>query len=323
MRTFLIQRLSIIKQILLGNFAPYKILLLNPLLTLFSIIKGSKDSRLSYYNKNLKTVVYFLKKQGYNVCINDRIKKDYDPDKKNILIAVESPEYVKYLNWIDVDMEFVAEISYGNFYNLKNFYPARDLHISFDGFVELELNKVYNKNKLISMIYSKTKNLTGHKLRHEVSNKLGHKIDMFGYGYTGVYLKDKRETLDEYMFHVTIENCKNPFYSSEKIYDCFKTKCIPIYWGGEENLVELGFDINGIIIFDTIDNLDTILKNLDEKKYKLMKKYATFNYEKLIELRTNFTMKTLYGALSMGGYYMTTGSMYNGEHNNLSIGINK
>ena len=173
------------------------------------------------------------------------------------------------------------------------------------------------------MIYSSAKTLTGHKFRHEVAEALNQQMDMFGYGHNGRYLTDKKDSLDDYMFQVVIENCKRPLYSSEKIYDCFKTKTVPIYWGGEENLKELGFDLKGILCFDTVDDLEQILKKLDDNLYQAMLEHVEYNHNRLIELRTKLTMGTLYHAYALSGYFYTVDSTFNGKHNKLSLGIDQ
>ena len=96
---------------LLGRYAPYQYLIMNPMGLLETIIKGKRSHRLNYYNRSLDSITKFLKLQGYNVCINDKAREMYDPAKKNILIAAESPEYVEYLKWLDEEMIFEAEIS--------------------------------------------------------------------------------------------------------------------------------------------------------------------------------------------------------------------
>ena len=56
-----------------------------------------------------------------------------------------------------------------------------------------------------------------------------------------------------------IENGKYPEYVTEKLYDCIKLGTVPIYWGGEEALRKMGFDIQGFIFFDSLEELEEIL----------------------------------------------------------------
>lgn len=134
---------------------------------------------------------------------------------------------------------------------------------------------VHKKNKITSMVYSKKKYLEGHFLRHQAANTITG-VDLYGSGYRPI--KNKSEALNDYMFSITIENCKKDYYFSEKLIDCFITGTVPIYWG----CPSIGdfFNEKGIITFDTIEELKQILNNLNEEDYKNMEQYVLENYEK-------------------------------------------
>jgi hypothetical protein len=319
------KRLAIVKSMFDGRYAPYYLLLTNIVASLSSVFLAKKHNKLNPYSKPLNSIVYFLEKQGFNICINANIKRDYDPSKKNILVALESPENVLNWGWISSEMEFVAEISYGNFFKTNNFYPATDLIVASDIFVEMNSVVVFDKSKLVSMIYSTKKVLSGHKLRYDIVSKFNTRIDMFGAGAHGIFLKEKKEALSDYMFQIAIENHKSDLYVTAVIFDCFKTKTIPIYWGGGINgsgVENLGFDTNGIIFFETLEELNGILNNISSELYYEMLNSAEYNYNKLIELRNNLTLKVLYGSLVLNGSgFGTIMSKHKGKHNNLTIGI--
>jgi hypothetical protein len=71
------------------------------------------------------------------------------------------------------------------------------------------------------------------------------------------------------------------YYFTEKIIDCFMTGTIPIYYGCPS--IENFFDINGIIVFDTVDELENILYNLTEKDYNEKYESIKNNFEKAKE----------------------------------------
>lgn len=147
-----------------------------------------------------------------------------------------------------------------------------------DQFIE----KTYNKNFKVSFIKSFKNQLEGHKLRHLVPNILNNK------SFTPLMLENipiKYPLFVNSMFHITIENCKENNYFTEKLVDCFITKTIPIYWGCPN--IDNYFDPSGIIKFSTIEELNDILTNLTvddyysrldviEKNYITSKKYAFF-----------------------------------------------
>jgi len=47
-------------------------------------------------------------------------------------------------------------------------------------------------------------------------------------------IDDKYATLAKYQFSLCFENCVYPGYVTEKIFDCFLAKCIPIYYGAPD-----------------------------------------------------------------------------------------
>ena len=137
---------------------------------------------------------------------------------------------------------------------------------------------IHKKNKIISIISSNKTFLTGHKLRHEVISKIP-KLDVYGRGYKEI--PTKLDGLKDYKFSIAIENDKVDYYFTEKIIDCFITGTIPIYWGCPS--IGNFFDINGILTFNTIDELNDIINNLDNE------------YEKRFEsVKTNFELSKKY-----------------------------
>jgi hypothetical protein len=64
---------------------------------------------------------------------------------------------------------------------------------------------------------------------------------------------------------------------TEKLLDCFKTLTVPIYYGCTN--IEKYFNPKGIIQFNTIEELDDILKNLTPSMYDEMLPYLHENFE--------------------------------------------
>jgi len=140
--------------------------------------------------------------------------------------------------------------------------------------IPLEKWDISKKQKLVSIIVSAKKDLPGTLLRHEVIESFNEMIDQFGYmnpicgNFTG---------LNEYMFNICIENSKHDCYFSEKICDCFALGTVPIYWGTK--LVKDLFNPEGIITFETLDDLYEILKSLNEDLYKFKMNAVKENFE--------------------------------------------
>ena len=136
------------------------------------------------------------------------------------------------------------------------------------------------KENKVSIIAS-SKNFTeGHQLRHKVIDKFKD-IEVFGYGYNPV--ENKEDSLSKYMYSVTIENCRQPGYWTEKIVDCFATKTIPIFWG--DDAVSDFFDPEGIIYFNSQEELGEILEDLKVNGDAIFesKQAAVENNFKLVE----------------------------------------
>jgi len=123
------------------------------------------------------------------------------------------------------------------------------------------------KSKLCSTFASVKAQALGHRLRHQIVDRFKntYNIDCFG-GYPKNYIEKKEDGLNEYYFSVTIENAIVPGYWTEKLVDCFATKTIPIYWG-DKTSVNKFFDEDGIIYFNTIDELGDILDKLTPELY--------------------------------------------------------
>ena len=81
-------------------------------------------------------------------------------------------------------------------------------------------------------------------------------------------INSKEDILKKYKFAFAIENARENDYISEKIFDCFKAKCVPIY-SGAPNINEL-IPSNCFINLDdfkTYEDLYIFLCSIDQKKY--------------------------------------------------------
>lgn len=146
--------------------------------------------------------------------------------------------------------------------------------------IQPEKQKIYEKNKLLSIISSNKKITKGHKLRHEVINKFGNLMSIYGRGYNPI--KYKLEGLKDFMFSIVIENMKKDFYFTEKLIDCFMTGTIPIYYGCPS--IGNFFDSKGVLSFETIEELNDIINKLSENLYN----------DKIQSIKNNFNIAKNY-----------------------------
>lgn len=136
-----------------------------------------------------------------------------------------------------------------------------------------------HKSKMCSFVYSSKNFLPGHNLRHQISKLIdtnNYAVDKFGMGHNPI--DKKSEGLKEYMFSLAIENSISRGYFTEKIFDCFATKTIPIYWG--DSYLWNTFDKRGAITFNHLTELPDILSDLTIEKYESMKESIDDNWKK-------------------------------------------
>lgn len=131
-----------------------------------------------------------------------------------------------------------------------------------------------DKSKLLSIISSNKTQTNGHKLRHTIIN-LFNNIDVYGRGYNPI--DNKIIACKDYMFQIVIENTKCDYYFTEKIIDCLQTGVIPIYYGCPS--ISNFFNINGILFFNTIDELYEIINSLSHELYKSKIEHIKDNFE--------------------------------------------
>lgn len=133
-------------------------------------------------------------------------------------------------------------------------------------------------------------------------------LDLYGYGWEKENLKcyrgiteNKLETLSKYKFCFCFENMKNiSGYVTEKIFDCFFSKCVPIYFGAE--------DITEIIPtkcfidfrqFNSLEELEVKLNKIGEEEYS---RYL-FSAEQFInsnEFKNNFGIEKYVESILQG-----------------------
>jgi hypothetical protein len=179
---------------------------------------------------------------SYENIINFEDKFDYILTFDETLLK-RNPKYIKYI----VGQTRVPD-------DIANFYP---------------------KSKHISLIASNKSMSHGHRYRYEVANSVASKynIDLWGYAYKR--FEDKIEPLKDYQFSIAITNSKINNYFTEILLDCFRLGTIPIFWGCPN--IDEYFDVRGMEIFNTIEELDNILQNL--KPYEEYIEFAKTNFE--------------------------------------------
>ena len=136
---------------------------------------------------------------------------------------------------------------------------------------------LHKKENIVSMIASSKRFTEGHNFRHIIANELSnkHKIDMWGSGYN--IFDEKLSPLKSYAYSICVMNTNVNNYFTEILIDPISLGCVPILWGCP-NISEY-FNTDGIITFNTLEELDNILYNISLDDYNNRKKAIEENIE--------------------------------------------
>ena len=221
-------------------------------------------------------------KSDIDIHIDGAIRLNLNKPKENKYGWVFESEEIFNIKWIIDNVRSVLDS-----YELIFTHNKKLLDLS-DKFVFMPANafwikspEIHKKNKLVSMIYSRKSQTSGHKKRIKIANKYKGLVDGYGRGVNPI--NNKEEGLTDYMFSIVVENGKYDNYFTEKILDCFATGTIPIYWGCE-NIGEY-FDEGGIIKLTDDFDVKSLTKELYLNKLNSIRKNfeRVLNYEILEE----------------------------------------
>ena len=230
---------------------------------------GFQHASSTTLNKKSKSITW-----NYNKFINEKtfyidnsIIQGLNDKKSKVKfgILLESKFVVKDLKKICVNNVDILKKEYRYIfthdYDLLKIDPELFKYCPANG-TWIDKPKIYNKNKLVSMI-SSAKNFTpGHKFRLKFINQYKSQLDLFGRGFNEI--KYKEEGLKDYMFSICIENGNYDCYFTEKILDCFACGTIPVYYGTSK--ISDYFDSKGIVFIDSNFNINNLTKRLYESK---------------------------------------------------------
>jgi hypothetical protein len=122
---------------------------------------------------------------------------------------------------------------------------------------------IYPKRHGVSLMTTDKRGMPGHRLRRHIYNEFS--LDAYGRGSNPV--DSKLEALSDYRYSVVVESIRLNYYFSEKLIDCLSCGTVPIYWGCPG--IGRFFNMEGIIPFETTDELDYILLNVcSERDYR-------------------------------------------------------
>lgn len=228
-----------------------------------------------------------LNNKHVNICV-DTVRYDVNADYNFLLLFEPATKFpLEYKLLSDNHYNFDKIYTYDE--NLLNLYENAEFFLRGTSWLNLN-NLNLNKNKQISFLMSDKNILPGQKFRSEVYDLLT--------TYESINLleifKHKSpphvELFDYYnnaMFNMAIEHSVVKNFFTEKIVHCFLSKTIPIYYGCPN--IGDWFDMDGIIIFNDIDELKNIFDVIDENYYNSRQKSIEKNYENAVSLCYNIS----------------------------------
>lgn len=169
--------------------------------------------------------------------------------------------------------------------------PALPWHLdkTYDDLVKCDIP---TKQRNLSWVTSNLNILRGHRKRMKFLEQLRQAVvefDLFGRGFN--YINNKWDGIAPYKYSLAIENCRNEYYWSEKIADCFLSWTMPIYYGCTR--IHNYFPSEAMVNLDTIEGSDVIekvktviasdlwRKNLDAIEFSrnlILDKYQLFTF---------------------------------------------
>ena len=195
------------------------------------------------------------------------------PSSKKILWLIETEDIIPHAYAEAISLRHDVHKVYSWDKDLCYRYPNFHYYPFGSTFLTDDEQQLYDKCKDVSFLMSSKTYTKGHKLRHQIKNQYGEKIQNVKQSPP---MDPKINWLKDYRFSVIVENCRVRGYFSEKIIDCFRTGTIPIYWGDPD--IGNTFNSEGILCFETLSELDNILDSATEELYVKLRKAAEENY---------------------------------------------
>lgn len=140
--------------------------------------------------------------------------------------------------------------------------------------------KIYPKTKNICAIASFKQQLPGHKLRHQAIRLFAQKYNIDVYGNAYNRFENTIDVLRDYRYCVVIENVKDGFMMTEKLFGPMLAGCIPIYYGTDEARKIFS---DRLITFNDLDELGKKLPNCTDEMYNMLMHSTQLNFEKAKE----------------------------------------
>jgi len=265
------------------------------IIKIFSDYATTEDMIRAYFNmdnlffdKNYNVTYRFTDDEDYThaIIINNAMP-ELKISKENVIgLAHEPPEF------LNLSSEFINYVNkYVSKYYIGEKYTLPDEFIEGYGYIgHCSIPKcMIHKNKLMSIMISQKQFTHGHIYRHKLAELILHHnlpIDIYGRG-CNLYspnnlLKgefNNNECIENYLFHISIENTQHPHYFTEKITNSLLYGTNVLYLGCN-NIFNYFDEDDGIYLLngDLSNDINLIINILNNwQKY-----YKEINREKIL-----------------------------------------
>lgn len=190
-----------------------------------------------------------------DLCFKMSRLKQFKNTKKICLLLEPpsiSPQNYEYIEKNYADFDIVISHWTDFLYKIPNgiFSPC------WQSWIDKKHFGICNKTKNISTITSWKQWTELQKFRHKLLPLIKEKIDIFGNG-TDKPIDHKVQAIQDYRFHLVIENCSLASYWSEKFTDAILLKSVPIYLGCPT--IKNFYNPEGILFIDESRPIDSVL----------------------------------------------------------------
>jgi hypothetical protein len=244
-----------------------------------------------FFDKNYNITYQFTEDEDYtHAIIVNKAMPELKISKENVIgLAHEPPEFLALIPCNNRDNNFINYVTkYVGKYYIGEKYDLPEEFVEGNGYIgHCSISKnIISKNKLMSIMISQKLFTGGHNYRHALVNViLQHNLPIDIYG-RGCRMYEKNELLkgefnndehiENYLFHIAIENTIHPHYFTEKITNSLLNGTNILYLGCTNifNYVpndgiyllngNIQHDIN--LIIDVLNNWQKYYKLIDTQK---------------------------------------------------------
>ena len=202
--------------------------------------------------------------------------------------AIVPEDYSLFYNYNGLANEFKYIFTYDENilqdYSNARFAPASTVWVGTTlGGGVVDKNLFSQKNKNVSMIASNKIGTENQRFRVSLAKHLKNtgKVNTFGQFDGGNYLKFISDAFLDYRYSVVIENECEAYSFTEKIFNCFATMTVPIYFGATK--IREFFNEDGIIFINSkdADEVERIIQGCSIEDYISRKNAMIDNFERV------------------------------------------